>query len=174
MTNKPAKTNAVRLLERHGIAHDLVTYAVDPEDLLAEHVAQKIGLPAQAVFKTLVARGDKTGALFAVVAADSILDLKRLAQVSGNKRVELVPLKEVEPLTGYIRGGVTALGAKKSFPVFVDERMSQVQKVSVSAGRRGLQMLLAPADYIRVTGAVTGDICRLETPEEMEPGSESL
>lgn len=171
---KPAKTNAVRLLETKRIEHELVSYEVDPDNLVAEHVASKIGLPPEAVYKTLLARGDRTGPIFAVVAADSILDLKALASLSANKRVELVPLKEVEPLTGYVRGGVTALGAKKAFPVFADLRLLEQPRISVSAGRRGLQMLLGPADYVRVTGATTGEISRLKTPGEMASDSESL
>ncbi len=165
---KPTKTNAVRLLESQEVAYELRSYAFDPDDMVAERVAVKLGLSASAVFKTLVARGDKTGVVFAVVGADSVVDLKRLAQLSGNKRVELVPLEEVEPLTGYVRGGVTALGAKKSFPVFADERMRKEPRISVSAGRRGLQMLLAPADYLRVTSAVAGDISRRKASDEME------
>lgn len=112
------------------------------------------------VYKTLVGRGDKTGVLFAVLAANSELDLKALARLSGDRRVELVALKEVQPLTGYIRGGVTALGAKKDYPVFVDELFEVCDRVAVSAGVRGTQVLLRPADYLRATGAVVGPIAR--------------
>ncbi len=151
-------TNAARILERMGIHFELREYAVDETDLSAENVAGKVGLPLDQVWKTLVARGDKTGVLFAVLAGSATLDLKALAKLSGNRSVETVPLKEVQPLTGYIRGGVTALGAKKSYPVFVDETMAVFDVVAVSAGARGTQILLAPAEYLRATGATVGAI----------------
>lgn len=172
--SKPQKTNAVRKLEALGIRHELVSYAVDPDDLAAEHVAQKIGMPPASVYKTLLVRGDRSGPLFAVVSADSVLDLKRLAALSGDKRVELVPLSEVEPLTGYVRGGVTVLGARKSFPVYADLRIRTSARISVSAGRRGLQMLLAPEDYLTATRAQVGDIARRRSPGEVELDGESL
>lgn len=165
---KPTKTNAVRLLEAAGIPFELRAYEVDPEDLTAETVARKVGLPACQVFKTLVVRGDRTGPCFAVVPGDCRLDLKALAKVSGNRRVDPVPLKEVEPLTGYVRGGVTVLGAKKAFPVFVDETLELFEQVSISAGQRGLQVLLAPADYLR---AVRGTVAPLALDEA--PGSDA-
>src|SRR5262249_39224393 len=152
------KTNAVRLLEEMGIAHELRAYEVDPEDLTAETVAQKVGLPAEQVFKTLVARGDRHGVCFAVVPGNCRLDLKAMAKLTGNRKVETVPLKEVQPLTGYIRGGVTVLGAKKAYPVYVDETIELFDRVSISAGMRGLQILLAPADYIRIAKAQIGAI----------------
>jgi Cys-tRNA(Pro)/Cys-tRNA(Cys) deacylase len=148
-----AKTNAIRLLERLGVAFGLREYEVDPEDLAAESVARKVGLPAEQVFKTLVARGDKYGVCLAVVPGDAQLDLKALARATGDKKVDTVPLKEVEPLTGYIRGGVTALACKKSYPVYIDETAELFDVISISAGLRGLQVLLAPGDYIRVTSA---------------------
>ncbi len=151
-------TNAARILERMGIHFELREYAVDEADLSAENVAGKVGLPLDQVWKTLVARGDKTGVLFAVLAGSATLDLKALAKLSGNRSVETVALKEVQPLTGYIRGGVTALGAKKSYPVFVDETIQVFDVVAVSAGVRGTQILLAPADYLRATGATVGAI----------------
>ncbi len=154
------KTNAVRLLEKAGIAHELRDYDVDLDDLSAESVAAKVGLPAEQVFKTLVARGDRTGVLLAVVPGDALLDLKALAQLAGDRRVEVVPLKEVQPLTGYVRGGVTALACKKPYPVFVDETLELFETVSVSAGARGTQILLAPADYLRVTEGKVGPIAR--------------
>ena len=115
------KTNAVRILEALGVSYELREYEVDPEDLAAESVAAKIGMPPEQVFKTLLARGDRNGPCFAVVPGTYELDLKALAKLSGDRKVELVSLKEVQPLTGYIRGGVTVLGAKKEFPVFADE-----------------------------------------------------
>jgi Cys-tRNA(Pro)/Cys-tRNA(Cys) deacylase len=151
-------TNAARILERLGIHFELREYDVDETDLSAENVAGKVGLPLDQVWKTLVARGDKTGVLFAVLAGSATLDLKALAKLSGNRSVETVALKEVQPLTGYIRGGVTALGAKKSYPVFVDETIQVFDVVAVSAGVRGTQIVLAPADYLRATGATVGAI----------------
>src|SRR3982751_103963 len=115
------KTNAVRLLESMGVRHDLRAYEVDPDDLTSESVAAKIGLPAEQVFKTLVARGDRHGVCFAVVPGDCRLDLKALAKLPGDRRAETWPFKDVRPLTGYVRGGVTVLGAKKAYPVYADE-----------------------------------------------------
>lgn len=148
------KTNAVRLLDKLGIHYEVREYAVDPEDLAAESVAIKIGLPPQQVFKTLVARGDRHGVCLAVIPGDSELDLKALAAASGNRKIHLVPVKELQDLTGYIRGGVTALAARKNYPVYVDEGINRFDAISISAGVRGLQILLAPADYARVTHAV--------------------
>jgi Cys-tRNA(Pro)/Cys-tRNA(Cys) deacylase len=143
------KTNAARLLDSLGISYELRSYAVDPDDLAAESVARKIGLPPEQVFKTLVARGDRTGVLLAVVPGDAELDLKALARLSGDRKIDTVPLKEVQPLTGYVRGGVTALAGRKDYPVWVDETMELFSVVSVSAGTRGTQIVLAPADYLR-------------------------
>jgi Cys-tRNA(Pro)/Cys-tRNA(Cys) deacylase len=154
------KTNAVRMLDALGVHYELREYEVDPEDLAAETVAAKLGMPAEQVFKTLLARGDRNGPCFAVIPGNYELDLKAVAKLSGDRKIELVPLKEVQPLTGYIRGGVTALGAKKEFPVFVDETMELWDVISVSAGVRGVQVLLAPADYLRVTEAIVGEIAR--------------
>src|SRR5262249_48954922 len=131
---KGMKTNAVRLLEEMGIAHELCAYEVDPDDLSAHTVAEKIGMPAEQVFKTLVVRGDRTGAGYAVVPGNCRLDLKALAKLSGDRKMETVPLKEVQPLTGYVRGGVTVLGAKKAYPVYVDETIELFNIVSISAG----------------------------------------
>jgi Cys-tRNA(Pro)/Cys-tRNA(Cys) deacylase len=154
------KTNAVRQLEKLGIAHELREYEVDPDDLAAETVARKIGLPAERVWKTLVARGDRTGVLLAVVAGDAELDLKALARLSGDRKVEMARLEEVQPLTGYIRGGVTALACKKDYPVFVDEMVELHETISISAGVRGTQILLAPADYLRAVQATVGPIAK--------------
>lgn len=154
------KTNAVRLLDSLGVQYELREYEVDPEDLAAESVALKIGMPPEQVFKTLLARGDRNGPCFAVIPGNYELELKALAKLSGDRKVELVPLKEVQPLTGYIRGGVTVLGAKKDYPVFVDETFDLWDVVSVSAGVRGTQVLLAPADYLRITKATVGEIGR--------------
>ncbi|HSK76741.1 MAG TPA: Cys-tRNA(Pro) deacylase [Thermoanaerobaculia bacterium] len=154
------KTNAARLLDSLGIPYELRDYEVDPDDLTAESVAQKIGLPPEQVFKTLVARGDRTGVLLAVVPGDSELDLKALARVSGDRKVDTVPLKEVQPLTGYIRGGVTALAGKKDYPVFVDETIELFDVISISSGARGTQILLAPGDYLRAVRGTVGAISK--------------
>jgi Cys-tRNA(Pro)/Cys-tRNA(Cys) deacylase len=154
------KTNAARLLDSLGIPYELRDYEVDPEDLAAESVARKIGLPPEQVFKTLVARGDRTGVLLAVVPGDMELDLKALARLSGDRKAEVVSLKEVQPLTGYVRGGVTALAGKKDYPVFVDETVELFDVVSVSAGARGTQILLAPADYLRAVHGTVGGIAK--------------
>jgi len=152
------KTNAARLLDSLDIKYELRTYEVDPEDLAAETVAAKVGLPPEQVFKTLLARGDSNGPCFAVIPGNYELDYKKLAALSGDRKVELVGLKEVQPLTGYIRGGVTVLGAKRGYPVFADETIELWDAISVSAGVRGTQILVAPDDYLRVTKAVIGEI----------------
>lgn len=152
------KTNAARILDGLGIRYELRTYEVDPDDLSATSVARKIGLPPEQVWKTLVARGDRHGVCFAVVPANAELDLKALARLTGDRKVDTVPLKEVQPLTGYVRGGVTALGAKKAYPVHADETISLFEIISVSAGVRGTQILLAPDDYLRATKARVGAI----------------
>lgn len=154
------KTNAARILESLGIRYELRDYAVDEEDLSAESVARKVGLPPGQVFKTLVCRGDRTGVLFAVVPANAQLDLKALAKLSGDRSTETVPLREVQPLTGYVRGGVTVLGAKKDYPVHADETIELFEVISVSAGVRGTQILLAPADYLRAARAKVGPLTR--------------
>lgn len=157
------KTNAARLLDSLGVSYELREYEVDPEDLSAETVAAKVGMPPEQVFKTLVARGDRTGVLMAVVPGNGELDLKALARLSGDRKVDTVPLKELQPLTGYIRGGVTAIGGKKDYPVFVDETLELFDTVAVSAGVRGTQIVLAPADYLRVTRGKVGPISRDKT-----------
>jgi Cys-tRNA(Pro)/Cys-tRNA(Cys) deacylase len=154
------KTNAVRLLERLGIPFELRAYEVDPDDLAAETAARKVGLPPEQVFKTLVARGDKHGVCLAVVPGNCELDLKALARATGDKKIDTVPLKEVEPLTGYIRGGVTALACKKPYPVYLDETAQLFDVISISAGMRGLQVLLAPNDYIRAVDAKAFSIAK--------------
>ncbi len=154
------KTNAARLLDSLAIRYEVREYEVDPDDLAAESVARKVGLPPEQVFKTLVARGDKHGVCFAVVPGDQQLDLKGLARLTGDRKIDTVPLKEVQPLTGYIRGGVTALAAKKNYPVFADETIELFDEISISAGLRGAQIILSPADYIRATNATTGAIAK--------------
>lgn len=157
---QPMKTIAARLLDQLGIAYELRAYDVNEDELDAVSVARKVGLAPEAVFKTLVARGDKTGVLMALVAADAELDLKKLATISGNKKIELVAVKELLGLTGYIRGGCSPLGAKKKYPVFIDETVILSEQVSISAGQRGLQILLAPDDLQRATDATLADIAK--------------
>ncbi len=154
------KTNAARLLDSMGIRYELREYKVDPEDLAAETAAAKIGLPAEQVFKTLVLRGDRNGVCMAVVPGDAEVDEKALAKLTGDRRVEMVPLKEVQGLTGYIRGGVTALAGKRDYPVYVDETVELFDTISISAGVRGTQILLSPADYLRAVNGKTGAIAR--------------
>jgi Cys-tRNA(Pro)/Cys-tRNA(Cys) deacylase len=159
------KTNAARLLDQLGIRYELREYEVDPDDLSAETVAAKIGLPTEQVFKTLVARGDRQGIALAVIPGDQELDLKALAAAAGERKIQLVPVKELQALTGYVRGGVTALAAKRDFPVYVDETIELFDVVSVSAGIRGLQILIAPADYLRVT---KGNLAALGQPKKRQ------
>jgi Cys-tRNA(Pro)/Cys-tRNA(Cys) deacylase len=154
------KTNATRILDSMGIPYKLAEYEVDPDDLSAESVAAKVGLPPEQVFKTLVVRGDRGGVYFAVIPANQELDPKPLARLAGDRHVELVPLKEVQGLTGYIRGGVTVLGAKREYPVWADETIKLFDIIALSAGIRGTQMLLAPADYLKATKATVGAIAR--------------
>jgi Cys-tRNA(Pro)/Cys-tRNA(Cys) deacylase len=154
------KSNAARLLDRMQIAYEIRGYDVDLEDLSAPTAAAKIGLPSARVFKTLVARGETNGVCMAVLAADAELDLKALARATGDRKITLVPLKEVQPLTGYVRGGVTALGAKKRVPVVVDESMGRFDRVAVSAGVRGAMLVLAPGDYVRAVEARVAPIQR--------------
>lgn len=154
------KTNAVRALERLGIAYELREYEVDEEDLSAETVAHKIGIAPEATFKTLVVRGDKTGVFFAVVPGNYELDRKLVAKAMGDAKADTVTLKEVLPLTGYIRGGVTVFAAKKAYPVVCDETAILCDVISVSAGIRGIQILLKPDDYVRVTEARVAEIAR--------------
>jgi Cys-tRNA(Pro)/Cys-tRNA(Cys) deacylase len=161
------KTNGARFLENLGILFELREYEVDPDDLSAITVAKKIGMPAEQVFKTLLTTGGPGSHVFAVIPGDAELDFKKLARAAGLRKAEMVSLKDVQPLTGYIRGGVTVFGAKKCFPVFVDETAMLFDRISVSAGTRGTQLILTPDDYLRaalalevpvVTAGLTKDI----------------
>ena len=152
------KTNAARKLDELKIDYKLIEYAVDEEHLDAVHVAQEVGMPAAQVFKTLCVRGDKNGVMFAVIPGDAELDLKALAKVSGYKRAELVALKEVLPLTGYIRGGCSPLGAKKNYPVYMDVTSNNWPEIAISAGQRGMQIVAAPADLQRATNATVAQL----------------
>jgi Cys-tRNA(Pro)/Cys-tRNA(Cys) deacylase len=158
------KTNAVRILDTLGIGYELRDYEVDESDLSATTVARKVGLPPEQVWKTLVARGDRHGPCFAVLAGNAELDLKALARATGDRKIDTVALKEVQPLTGYIRGGVTVLGARKAFAVFVDQAIERYERVAVSAGVRGTQVVLAPTDYLRAVNGKLAPITRAAPP----------
>lgn len=158
------KTNAARMLDQARVSYRLAEYEVDEEDLAAETVARKVGLPPGQVFKTLALRGDRTGVLLAMIPAGTELDLKALAQVSDNKRCELLPLKEVLPVTGYVRGGVSPLGTRKRFPVFLDASAQDWEFISLSAGVRGTQLLVAPGELLRVVQGCTGALARPMAP----------
>lgn len=159
-TQAPAKTNAARFLDSLGIAYEMRAYEVDPNDLTAISVARKVGLPPEQVFKTLLAQTNTSEHVFAVIPGDAELDLKKLAHAAGVKKTELASLKEVEPLTGYIRGGVTVMAARKPFPAYADETIELHDIISISAGQRGLQLLLTPADYLRATSAALADLTK--------------
>jgi len=160
IAHTPSKTNAARFLDGLGIAYELRPYEVDPDDLTAISVAKKIGMPAEQVFKTLLAHTNAGEHVFAVIPGDAELDLKKLAHAAGAKKAELASLKEVEPLTGYIRGGVTVMAARKLFPAFADETIELFDVISVSAGQRGLQLVLSPADYLRASAATIADLTK--------------
>ena len=157
---KEAKTNAARILDTLGISYELKTYEVDENDLSAVHVAESVGMPIEMVYKTLVCRGDKNGVLMAVIPGGGELDLKALAAASGNKRVEMVHLKEVFGLTGYIRGGCSPLGAKKDYPVYLDASAEAQEVIAISAGKRGEQIILKPADLVQAAKATVVTISR--------------
>jgi Cys-tRNA(Pro)/Cys-tRNA(Cys) deacylase len=164
------KTNGARFLESLGIAFELREYEVDPGDLSAITVAKKIGMPAEQVFKTLLTTGGPGTHVFAVIPGDAELDFKKLARAAGLRKAEMVSLKDVQPLTGYVRGGVTVFGAKKPFPVYVDETAILFAAISVSAGTRGTQIILSPEDYLRAAKAlevpvVMADLTKNAVPE---------
>jgi Cys-tRNA(Pro)/Cys-tRNA(Cys) deacylase len=152
------KTNAVRLLDARKISYELVEYEVDEEDLSAVTLARKIGQDPSQIFKTLVLRGDKTGIFVAVIPGDTEVDLKKAARVTGNKSSAMVQMKELLPLTGYIRGGCSPLGMKKNYPVYIHETCHIFDRISISAGIRGMQIKIHPEDLIRLTGASVCDI----------------
>ena len=154
------KTIAARMLDQMKIAYELREYEWNEEELDAVTVARKVGLPPEQVFKTLVTHGDKTGVLVACIPGNAELDLKALAAVSGNKKVEMVSVKEILGLTGYIRGGVSPLGMKKQYPFYLDETAEIIDVISISAGQRGLQILLSGPDLMRATGAKLAPLCK--------------
>lgn len=157
---KTEKTNAARLLDRAKIAYELIPYRVDEEHLAATHVAEQLGEDIACVFKTLVLRGDRTGIFVCVVPGHHEVDLKAAAKVSGNKKAELIPMKELLPVTGYIRGGCSPIGMKKAFPTYIHDSAAEHPFIYVSAGIRGLQLRIAPADLIRFVGAIVAGISR--------------
>jgi len=158
--NPMKKTNAARILDRLNIEYKLCEYEVDESDLSAETVARKVNLPAEQVFKTLVARGDNTGVFLACVPGNGELDLKATAALSGNKKVEMVPVKEIQQLTGYIRGGVSPIGAKKQSPLYLDESALKFSLIAVSAGIRGCQIFIDPKSLSKAVETKMGLIAR--------------
>lgn len=153
MAKKIEKTNAARLLDRAGIAYELVPYEVDESNLAATHVAECLGEPIEQVFKTLVLRGDRSGHFVCVVPGDKEVDLKGAARISGNKSAELIPMKELLPTTGYIRGGCTPIAMKRRFPTFIDSSAMQFDHIYISAGVRGLQLRISPQELVGFVGA---------------------
>ena len=158
IVRKIKKTNAARILDKLGIDYEIKTYEVDESDLSAVHVAQVVGMDISTVFKTLVTRGDKTGVIMAVIGGGEEINLKLLAKASGNKSVEMIALKELFPLTGYVRGGCSPLGAKKNYPVFIDSKALEQEKISISAGQRGMQIILSPKDLITAANATVANL----------------
>ncbi len=152
------KTNAARILDRLKIKYELVEYSVDPDNLAADHVADELGEPIEQVFKTLVLRGDKNGLFVCVVAGNREVDLKKAAKASANKKAEMIPMKDLLPLTGYIRGGCTSIGMKKHYPTFISEEARDFPFIYVSAGKRGLQLKLQPEDLAKAADASFADI----------------
>lgn len=158
MKEKINKTNVARLLDKVGICYQLIPYEVDENDLSATHVAAQLGENIAQVFKTLILHGDKNGYFVCVIPGGDEVDLKKAAKISGNKKCEMIPVKELLPLTGYIRGGCSPIGMKKHFPTYIHHTAEQFDKIYVSAGQRGLQIRVAPADLIRQTQAQTADV----------------
>lgn len=158
MTKKIDKTNAARLLDRAKIAYELVPYTVDEDNLAATHVAEELGEDIATVFKTLVLRGDRAGLFVCVIPGDKEVDLKAAARVSGNKKADLIAMKELLPTTGYIRGGCSPIGMKKPLPTFIHTTCLDHQRIYISAGVRGLQIAIAPSDLIAYVGATVADL----------------
>ncbi len=153
-----SKTNALRLIEQAGVDYEVREYDLAMEDFTAERVAELVGMPPDQVYKTLVAVGDRNGPCFAVIPANTDLDLKALAAAHGERKIRLASLKEVLPLTGYERGSVTAIGAKKPLPVYLDEVAELFDEIAVSAGTKGIQVVIATSDYVELTGATIAAI----------------
>lgn len=158
MAKKTEKTNAARLLDKAGIAYNLIPYEFDENDLAAQHVADSLGQDIAQVFKTLVLHGDKTGYIVCVIPGNMEVDLKALAKVSGNKKVEMIPMKDLLQVTGYIRGGCSPIGMKKRFPTYFHSTATGHSKIYVSAGVRGLQIEIAPDDLIGFVQGTVSDV----------------
>ena len=158
MGEKVSKTNAARLLDRAKIHYELIPYRVDEDDLAGVHVAEQLGEPIERVFKTLVLRGDRTGIFVCVVPGDAEVDLKKAARASGNKKADLVPVKELLPLTGYVRGGCSPIGMKRRYSTFIDAGAGRRERIYISAGVRGVQIVIAPADLMAFAEAVPADL----------------
>lgn len=159
MAKKIDKTNAARLLDRARIAYELIPYEVDESDLAATHVAEQLGEDIARVFKTLVLKGDRTGHFVCVIPGDREVDLKAAARASGNKKCDLIPMKELLPTTGYIRGGCSPIGLKKPFPIFIHPTATDFERIYISAGVRGLQIAIAPSDLIAFVKATVSELC---------------
>lgn len=166
MAKKIEKTNAARLLDRAKIGYELVPYEVDENDLAATHVAEQLGEPIEQVFKTLILKGDRNGHLVCVIPGDREVDLKRAARSSGNKSVAMIPMKELLPTTGYIRGGCSPIGMKRRFPTFIDASCERFGHIYISAGVRGLQLRIAPTDLIAYAEAVVTELTETEDQQE--------
>lgn len=166
MGKQPNKTNAARLLDRAGIAYELIPYEVDENNLAATHVAESLGEDIRQVFKTIVLHGERTGHFVCVVPGNAEIDLKKAARAAGDKKAELIAMKELLPLTGYIRGGCSPIGMKKAFPVYIHNSATDFNKIYISAGQRGLQFRISPSDLIAYTGATVTDL--IEPTEQTE------
>lgn len=162
MAKKIEKTNAARLLDKAKIAYELVPYTVDEDNLAATHVAEELGEDIATVFKTLVLRGDRAGLFVCVIPGDKEVDLKAAARVSGNKKADLIAMKELLPTTGYIRGGCSPIGMKKPLPTFIHSTCLEHERIYISAGVRGLQIAIAPSDLIAYVGATVAELCAAE------------
>jgi Cys-tRNA(Pro)/Cys-tRNA(Cys) deacylase len=162
MAKKIEKTNAARLLDKAGINYGLIPYEFDENDLAVQHVAECLGQPIEQVFKTLVLQGDKTGHIVCVVPGDSEVDLKALAKASGNKKVEMIAMKDLLAVTGYIRGGCSPVGMKKRFPTYFHSTAMEFERIYVSAGVRGLQLQIAPSELIAFVGGIVADVASID------------
>lgn len=155
---KAVKTNVMRLLDKAKIQYEAKEYPVDEDDLSGSHAADLMGVDHESMFKTLVLKGEKTGFLVCCIPVDDEVDLKKAAKAAGDKKVEMLPMKELLSTTGYIRGGCSPIGMKKRFPTFIDPSAFQYEKIAVSAGMRGVQVILSPADLAEYVGATTTEL----------------
>lgn len=153
------KTNAVRILESNQIPFELREYEVDEQDLSAEHVAESLGISPEKIYKTLILKGQKDPFLVAVIPGNAQLDLKKIAKASDNKNCEMLPMKDLLATTGYIRGGCSPIGMKKNFPTYIEELATLEEEIIISAGKRGLQIILKPDDLKNIINAEFADLC---------------